>query len=76
MIVFPGIWLYVLMYVISLNLNLTAILNEMISTYISIIKICGVYMTFTFLNCGVDGIQYFGVVCFSTRSNNYVSMSI
>lgn len=38
---FPEILFYVLMYFISLNLNLTAISDEMISKPIATIKICG-----------------------------------
>lgn len=60
MTMFPGTLLYALTYVISLNLNLSAILNEMISKPIAIIKICGVCMIFIFLSLyGVDGNQYF-----------------
>lgn len=56
MTIFPGILLYALMYIISLNLNLTATLNKMISKHIAIIKNCSVYMTFISLNLdGVDG---------------------
>jgi len=55
MTVFPGTLLYALMYPISLNLNLIAILNEVISKPIAIIRICGVCTIFIFLFLhGVD----------------------
>lgn len=72
MTVFPGTLLYVLLYPISLNLNLIAILNQVISKPIAIIRICGVCIIFIFLySRGVDRNWYFKVVCFSSRRNNY-----
>ena len=60
MITFPEILLYTHTYFISLNLNLTAISNEMISKLIAIIKICGMGMIFVFWNLhDVDRNQYF-----------------
>lgn len=55
MTVFPGTLLYALTYPISLNLNLIAILNEVISKPIAKIRICGVCTIFILLYLhGVD----------------------
>lgn len=59
MTIFPEIVLHSHV-LISLNLNLTAISNKMVSKPIAMIKICGMCIIFIFLNLhDVDGNQYF-----------------